>query len=191
MKRSSVLISAVAGMIIGGITLGGVATASSGPTISGTVVAAQGTGMGVGGAWKVDGSGVTQPVSGTVSATQNGSWAVTVTPSKHYSDECAGNFCSASAITSPVLVTNVSINVSVDAGAALEEGCEVFVDDPNLGHVEENWIPMFEQGTAPGVNYWVGDSQVDLAVAVGQTLGAACLTPTSSFTATFEGEVTS
>jgi hypothetical protein len=50
------------------------------------VTASQGTGAGSGGAWKVDGSGVTQPVSGSVGvnnlpATQNVSGTVGIDPS--------------------------------------------------------------------------------------------------------------
>ena len=66
--------------LVGSLVAGSYSLASAGPAVSGTVTAdqgaagrsswnvtaSQGSGTGSSGAWKVDGSGVTQPVSGTV-----------------------------------------------------------------------------------------------------------------------------
>jgi hypothetical protein len=55
--------------LVGSLVAGSVGLASSAGPPNQTVTSNQGTGTGSGGAWKVDGSGVTQPVSGTVGVT--------------------------------------------------------------------------------------------------------------------------
>jgi hypothetical protein len=55
--------------LVGSLVAGSVGLASSAGPPNQSVTANQGTGTGSGGAWKVDGSGVTQPVSGTVGVT--------------------------------------------------------------------------------------------------------------------------
>ena len=186
MKRSSVLIAAAAGMILGGITLGGVATATTGPTISGTVIASQGTGTGAGGAWKVDGSAVTQPVSGTVN----------VTSPQPYSDECEYGAqalfaqCYISRPSNAIIVKDVSIYAAVPGSSDLDT-CRVLIRGANSIVVTVSYIPMFKQGTN-NFDYYTGNSQVDIAVPVGDDLGAECDgTMISAFTATFQGDVTS
>jgi len=186
MKRSSVLIAAAAGMIIGGITLGGVATATTGPTISGTVIANQGTGAGAGGAWKVDGSGVTQPVSGSVA----------VTPATPYSADCvaAVQACAASPAATAVLIKDVSIQVQVPTGDELI-WCAVNtgqIDVNNGDLIASSYIPMIKEGTYGG-DYYVGNSQVDIALSAGQKVGAECVASESNvgIAATFQGVVTS
>ena len=116
------------------------APAAGGPSVSGTIVAnqgtpgtsswpvsaSQGTGTGSGGAWKVDGSGVTQPVSGTVGvnnlpATQNVSGTVGIDPSHN----------SVSVSNLPA-VQNVSGSVSISGTSTVVSGDTTTVFDRQL-----------------------------------------------------------
>jgi hypothetical protein len=126
-------------------------------------------------------------VSGTVAATQSGPWTVTVTPPPPYSDACSdtSNECHASATTAPVVIKDASIRLQVPTGTVV---LSCAVDPGNETH--SVFIPMTEQGTTSGKDFYVGNSQLDMAVPDGSAPTAYCLDG-SAIDATFDGEASS
>lgn len=126
-------------------------------------------------------------VSGTVAASQRGPWTVTVTPPLPYSDACSDttNECQPSATTAPVVIKDASIRLQVTSGTQVLS-CQV--SPGNESH--SVFIPMTEQGTTSGYDFYVGNSQLDMAVPEGSAPTAVCMDG-SNIDATFDGEVSS
>jgi hypothetical protein len=102
-----------------------VVSQGSAGTSSWPVTASEGTGTGSGGAWKVDGSGVTQPVSGSVGvnnlpATQNVSGTVGIDPS--HNSVSVNNLPATQNVSGSVSISGTPTVVSGDTTSVFDTG---------------------------------------------------------------------
>jgi len=168
--------------LVGSLVAGSVGLASSAPTPGAATITAN-QGQAGASAWKVDGSGVTQPVSGTVglSAGTKDIGTVHVAEQQPYSAEAQQQPPSGSdeadavfPITSaPIVLQTLSVSVNVSAGDVMST-CAAQVSPPS-GPNEGAYIPMTKQGSIGSDDTYVGTvANLDINVPSDSTIQIFC-----------------
>ena len=125
----------------------------------------------------------------SVIASQSGAWSVTIKAAKPYVGSCGASTVACTATTPvPAVVRDVAITAIMPTGHPIEE---CIVTATPLGG--STIIPVVKQGSDPSLDWYVGNSQVDLAVAAGGQITAEFfnLGSLGITDATFQGESSS
>lgn len=191
-----------AAVFVGSVVFGTFGPASASPSTQ-TVVANQGTGGSS--AWKVDGSGVTQPVSGTVNignlpnplsitgtvgATQSGPWSVTATQGGPWNVNVSPTATSVEGCAIPyVAIANNGCSISALAFDSVLEVAQVRLavpagDPVGYCYAESGnnqgsfvYIPVTKQGSDATNDYYIGSiSPVAMPVSSGSAVFGTCVT---------------